>query len=62
LNAVRRALHDGDRNSANVADIARRHGFAQPGRFAGVHRAAFGENPSTTLERASKPRFAVREI
>jgi AraC-like DNA-binding protein len=60
LKAVHRALRDGDPNSANVADLARLHGFTQPGRFAGVYRAAFGENPSTTLQRASKPRFAAR--
>jgi AraC-like DNA-binding protein len=62
LKAVRKALRDGDPNSANVADLARLHGFTQPGRFAGMYRAAFGENPSTTLQRASKPRFAAQQI
>jgi len=60
LKAVRRALRDGDPNSANVAELARVYGFTQPGRFAGVYRAAFGESPSATLQRASNPRFAAQ--
>jgi AraC-like DNA-binding protein len=60
LRAVRRALRKTDPDSANVAELARLHGFTQPGRFAAVYRAAFGESPSSTLQRASKPRFAAR--
>ena len=60
LRAVRRALRDADPDLANVAELARLHGFTQPGRFAGVYRAAFGESPSSTLQRTSKPRFAAQ--
>ena len=59
LKAVRRAPRDADPDEANVAELARLHGFTQPGRFAGVYSAAFGESPSSTLQRASKPRFAA---
>jgi AraC-like DNA-binding protein len=62
LNAVRGALRDADPDLATVAELARLHGFTEPGRFAGVYRAAFGESPSTTLQRAAKPRFAAREF
>jgi len=55
LNAARRALRHADPDLANVAELARLHGFT--GRFAGVYSAAFGESPSSTLQRASKPRF-----
>jgi len=60
LKAVRRAPRDADPDEANVAELARLHGFTQPGRFAGVYSAAFGESPSSTLQRASKPRFAAQ--
>jgi AraC-like DNA-binding protein len=60
LNAVRRALLNGEPGLANVAELARLHGFTEPDRFAGVYRAAFGESPSSTLQRASKPRFAAQ--
>jgi transcriptional regulator GlxA family with amidase domain len=60
LKAVRKALRNADPDLANVAELARLHGFTQPGRFAGVYRAAFGESPSTTLQRASKPRFGAQ--
>ena len=60
LRAVRRALGDADPDLANVAELARLHGFTQPGRFAGVYSAAFGESPSSTLQRASKPIFAAQ--
>jgi len=39
---------------ASVADVARRYGFFELGRFAGAYRAAFGETPSTTLQRAKE--------
>ena len=60
LKAVRKALLDADPDLANVAELARLQGFTQPGRFAGIYRAAFGESPSSTLRRASKPRFAAQ--
>jgi AraC-like DNA-binding protein len=60
LKAVRIALGAADPGMANTEELARLHGFTQPGRFAGVYRAAFGESPSTTLQRASKPRFAAQ--
>jgi AraC-like DNA-binding protein len=53
LMTVRAAMHNADPVMVNVSDIARRHGFAQLGRFAAQYRAAFGETPSTTLRRAS---------
>jgi AraC-like DNA-binding protein len=53
LMMVRAAMHNADPMMVNVSDIARRHGFAQLGRFAAQYRAVFGETPSTTLRRAS---------
>jgi AraC-like DNA-binding protein len=38
----------------NVAEVARRYGFSELGRFAGIYHDAFGEAPSTTLLRAKK--------
>jgi AraC-like DNA-binding protein len=38
-------------NGARVTDVALRHGFTHPGRFAAVYRARFGEPPSATLRR-----------
>jgi transcriptional regulator GlxA family with amidase domain len=52
LRAVRRALRETDPDEVNVAELARLHGFTQPGRFAGIYRAAFGESPS---RRCSEP-------
>jgi hypothetical protein len=45
LKAVRGALRDADPDLANVAELARLHGFTHPGRFAWVYSAAFGESP-----------------
>ena len=57
LRYVRIALRDADPDMANVAELARRYGFKEPGRFAGVYQAAFGETPSTTLRRAPRLQF-----
>jgi AraC-like DNA-binding protein len=54
LARVRAALRHADPATANVSDIARRHGFLQLGRFAAQYRAVFGEVPSTTLQRAPR--------
>jgi len=40
-----------DPNATSVAEVARSHGFSQPGRFAGVYRRLFGEVPLATLRR-----------
>ncbi len=37
---------------AGIADVAARHGFGHPGRFAAAYRARFGELPSETVRRA----------
>jgi len=49
LKLVRSALLKPDAASTNVAAVARRHGFAELGRFAGFYRAVYGEAPSDTL-------------
>lgn len=50
LGAARETLLAGETES--VVDVALRHGFANPGRFAVAYREAFGESPSATLRRA----------
>lgn len=52
LNLVRTALLRADPATVSIAEIARRYGFSELGRFAAVYRAAFGETPSTTLRGA----------
>jgi AraC-like DNA-binding protein len=54
LGMVRVALRHADSATANVSDIARRHGSPQLGRFAAQYRTVFGEAPSTTLQRAPR--------
>jgi len=51
LKEVRRALRDAKPHMVNVAEVARRFGFAELGRFAETYRATFGEAPSATLQR-----------
>lgn len=60
LRQARIALRDGDPGVTEVAELARRFGFASIGRFARAYKAAFGETPATTLQRASEVRFAAR--
>jgi AraC-like DNA-binding protein len=48
LNLVRAALRRAD-PAASIAEIARRYGFSEPGRFAVAYRTTFGETPSATL-------------
>jgi AraC-like DNA-binding protein len=54
LKEVRRVLRDAKPDKVSVAEVARHFGFAQLGRFAGRYRAAFGETPSTTLQRTPR--------
>ena len=58
LKQVRSALREADPDHADVAQLARRFGFTELGRFAGEYRAVFGETPSATLQRAADPRFS----
>jgi AraC-like DNA-binding protein len=51
LNIARGVLRDADPDATTVAEIARRSGFSELGRFAAIYRMAFGEPPSTTLAR-----------
>jgi AraC-like DNA-binding protein len=52
MSLARRALRHKGAKTATVAETARRYGFRQPGRFAIIYRAAFGESPSATLRQA----------
>jgi AraC-like DNA-binding protein len=51
LKEVRRVLRDANPDTVSVAEIARRFGFTELGRFAGRYRATFGETPLITLQR-----------
>lgn len=52
LNMVREALRRADASTGTVAELARRYGFYELGRFAGIYQTVFGEMPSTTLRSA----------
>jgi AraC-like DNA-binding protein len=54
LGLARAAIMRAEGQKAGIAEIARQTGFPQPGRFSAHYRAAFGETPSKTLERARK--------
>jgi len=58
MQQVHRALRSGTEGTGSVSEVARRHGFASPGRFATGYQAVYGELPSTTLRRASNPGVA----
>jgi AraC-like DNA-binding protein len=62
LRLAHRALRAVGALPANVAEVARRYGFSELGRFAGGYRAAFGETPSTTLLRAKKSAVFASDI
>jgi AraC family ethanolamine operon transcriptional activator len=52
LAGVRRALCHPASDRPTVTAIATDYGFFELGRFAGLYKAAFGENPSATLRAA----------
>ena len=51
LQQMNRALRSGNQDAAGVAEIARRYGVRDLGRFAVSYRALYGELPSDTLRR-----------
>src|SRR5205807_7038116 len=61
MQQVYRALQSGNIDTASVSEIAERHGFRDPGRFATNYRAVYGELPSATLRRNS-PRTTVLSL
>jgi AraC-like DNA-binding protein len=52
LKRMQVALRDADPATVSVAEIAGVCGFTELGRFSGAYRNAFGESPSTTLQRS----------
>ena len=57
LSRARIALRDADPDGANLLELVRGLGFAEPERFETAYRAAFSEAPLTTLQRAPGARF-----
>jgi AraC-like DNA-binding protein len=51
MKLVRHALRSARPADSGVAELARRYGFIDMGRFAGTYRQLFGELPSATLQR-----------
>jgi TolB-like protein len=51
-------------NRASVTEVAMRFGFSHFGRFSEQYRSAFGENPSTTLQRSrmAEPGRSVDDV
>jgi len=57
LSRARIALRDAVPDGANLLELVRGLGFAEPERFETAYLAAFGETPLTTLQRAPAARF-----
>jgi AraC-like DNA-binding protein len=57
LNRARVRLRDADPDGANLLELVRGLGFAEPERFETAYRATFGETPRTTLQRTPGARF-----
>jgi AraC-like DNA-binding protein len=57
LRRARVVLRDAAPDGANLLELVRGFGFAEPGRFEAAYGAAFGETPLTTLQRAPGARF-----
>jgi AraC-like DNA-binding protein len=55
LEAVREALRSGE-PGGTVTDLALRFGFTNPGRFAHLYKAAFGQSPRDALRQDSSRR------
>ncbi len=55
LNHLHRALRDARMGSSTVTEIAHRWGFQELGRTAVEHKWLFGESPSSTLARVTRP-------
>jgi AraC-like DNA-binding protein len=62
LSMVRAALRRADAPIPVVGEIARRYGFWELGRFAGLYHTVFGELPSATLRGAPKIRNTSAEF
>jgi AraC family ethanolamine operon transcriptional activator len=58
LNMVRAALQRAKPAPGAIAELAKRYGFSELGRFATCYRETFGEAPSATLRRS--PQVIVR--
>jgi AraC-like DNA-binding protein len=52
LTHARTAICHADPRTARIAELARLAGFARPGHFAELYKAAYGETPIATLRRA----------
>jgi transcriptional regulator GlxA family with amidase domain len=57
LSRARIALRDANSDGANLLELVRGFGFPELRRFEAAYRAAFGETPLTTLQRAPAVRF-----
>jgi AraC-like DNA-binding protein len=55
MQQLHRALRDLNREIASVSMVAERYGYRDLGRLATNYRAIYGELPSATLRRASRP-------
>jgi AraC-like DNA-binding protein len=58
MQQVHRALRSGNPDTASVSTVAERYGFRDLGRLAASYRVLYGELPSATLRRASRPGVA----